>query len=635
MYSENGIISKLPLLLYGLVFMVPFLWNSQALIASTIYKYMAIETAAVVSAVLVLHQLMRSKNTIEFTMPAIGWPIIGLYVMAMLSVLWAIDAGAALVPFVHMSGLFILFALVAYATAINPVHFPLMLVRVAVAAAAGLSLLGLLQNFAVVTTLFPQANAPAGTMINKNILAQYLDTMLFPALMMIFWEKDKRVISMAAFAFAVLLALLLVTYTRGAWLGGIIGLFILLGYLKFHPQNSMNVLAHDHLKYKYMSVLLAVIMAVVVMLLPSPVNKGLFKNKFYDAVTQPEEGVAALRVALYMNSWQMFIDNPLGVGLGNWRNAYPEYHQAARNTPGYGVKMQPRELHCDPFLFFVESGVFGGLFFVCLLLLLIRTVWRMLALKIHSSQQRLLLLSLFLSLMGVGVHSFFSFPFKSPASAMLIWVWLGVIAGLSVSAAAQGAGAGLLTRTFQMNRLRTGFLFICMLFALVAMVFYQAAHLKGAELEMKSYLLFQAEKKCIESLPVIDEAVSAFPYSYTANMRKSLFHQACDPDRVNAFEISKALLEKEPYYLNMLNNLLPSALQIGRLDVVSDVATRMVNVFPDLPVGYHWQGMIEGGQGHYKKAMKLFSIALEKDAAYQPSKEMLEKMEGLISAPAE
>jgi len=45
--------------------------------------------------------------------------------------------------------------------------------------------------------------------------------------------------------------------------------------------------------------------------------------------------------------------------------------------------------------------------------------------------------------------------------------------------------------------------------------------------------------------------------------------------------------------------------------------------------------MIEGGQGHYKKAMQLFSIALERDAAYQPSKEMLEKMEGSMDVPAE
>jgi len=630
MKVDNSLASRLSISLCALVAIVPFLWDQQALTASVIYKQLAIESASMMFAVLCFYCYFRKKSTFEMIVPAIAWPMAGCYLMAVVSVLWAVDVGASVIQLIHMFGLFVLFALVVYTAYMRPGNFPVLLVRTCIAAAVALSLFGLLQNFGYLEDVFYQAAAPAASMVNRNVLAQYLGTMLFPALLMIFWSVNRREVLLSSFAFSILLAVFLLTYTRGAWMGGLVGLMVLFAYIISHSRVRKYFFDDPLIRLKCVATGLALMAAFIVMSLPSPVNHDTLQRKVFDALEQPEDGSSALRRALYANSWEIFLAHPLGIGIGNWRNIYPEYHQAIRKTPGFGLNMQPRNLHSNPYQFLIETGVFGALFALSVLILLTWTVWMMLSCRVYSRQQHMLLLSLFLALIGVSVHSLVSFPFDSPASAMQIWIWLGLIGGLSLCYANQRAeeqqsGGGLLVCAIRLNRTHAGVLLAMFLTGLLAMFWYQYASIHGAELEEKAEILYQ-HKKCTESLPYIDASVASFQYAYTATMRRSMYHEACDPDRANAFRISLELLNREPYYLHLLIYMLPSALENRRLDVVADVAARLVRVFPDLPDGYHWQGMLAGGKGDYKKARRLFTQALQKDADFQPSKEMLDKM---------
>jgi len=612
---------RLPALLCACIAIVPFLWWEGSLSAGAFLKFIAIEFIGATFAVIVLFQALRKYQNVKVHLSIMLWPIIGFYVSSILSMFVAVDTGPVLVQCVHLSGMILLFGLVMYVCYIMPSDVPVMLVRTLIASAVGVSLIGLLQYFGYIGDVFFQAAIPAGTMINKNVLAQYIGVMLFPSLLMVFNTKGKWGMFFASSSFCVLLAIILITYTRGAWIGVVIGGGGLFCFLRFHPQIKQDWSKNTKVQYVY--VLVASMLAFMVMALPSPTNNNSFQSKVKDVLNQPEGGSTAMRLALYANSWQMLLDHPLGVGLGNWRNLYPKYHQAARITPDFSVSMQPRKLHNDPFLMFVELGLVGGFFFVSIFIVLSFVVWKVLAGLVYSRQQRLLLLSLYLALLGVGAHSLVSFPFESPASAMQIWVWLAIIAGLSLHM--KGEGGTFMSWQLSVKKVYVRIIFFLLLLGSAFLGIYNWSYFQGSGLEKDAYTLFHSGK-CIDSLPVIDEAVRMFPYSYTANMRKSMYHVACDTDRRRALMISEALLEKEPYYLNLLIYVLPLAWEHEHLNVVYNVSQTLIDLFPELPFGYHWQGMFRGNKGDYEAAKDLFMQALEKQADFQLSLEMLELM---------
>ncbi|GCD77207.1 hypothetical protein JCM31826_06890 [Thermaurantimonas aggregans] len=125
------------------------------------------------------------------------------------------------------------------------------------------------------------------------------------------------------------------------------------------------------------------------------------------------------RLKFWKNSLEMFKENPLGVGAGNWQFWFPKYGVEGMNTSvmdGETVLPQP---HNDFLWVLTESGIFGFLFFSAFWILVLATAYSVKKSSQEHLVKRQMLISL-LSIVGYLGFSFFDFPLERPEIQLLI-----------------------------------------------------------------------------------------------------------------------------------------------------------------------------------------------------------------------
>ncbi len=607
--------------LCAIVLVVPFLlWENSLLQGADLPRHAVIEVGGAGLMAALLFTISRRKDSNTMHIPLLAWPVAGFFIMAVASNGWAHHHGSALIDTVYLSGMILLFFLALYASAVRK-SFPLLLLRVSVLAGTGIACIGLLQNFGWMNDMFFQIAPPAATMVNKNICAQYMDAIIFPAWFLVIIARNNREAWQWSIAFSLILSMVLVSYTRGAWLGLLVGLLILAVYLTINASARRDMVAFFN-RTKCVATGAAIAVACMIVALPSAIDKGSLASKFQDAWQHSESGSASFRLAMDANTWQMFKDNPWGVGIGNWKHVYPEYSRAVRVTPGFGVQVEPVQLHNDPFVFFVELGWIGGLFFISIFFIMVWNVWKISADTRVACHDRLLSLAVLIAISDVGAHSLLSFPFHSPTSAMQIWLWLGIVGGISIH-----AKRGYARATIPMTEIRWVMLAIPAALGGLFFILYNTAYLKADALIKNSsvFVIKYNYSNCSWVNDVI-EAKKLFPYSYKVNRVYAGSLYSCRHDQKEAFEASLEQLKQEPFYLNALIQMMPLAYERDELEVFKMVVDRLVRIFPWLPDGYHGLGILAWRQGAYQEARKWFVLALEKNKHYPASLDMLKKI---------
>ncbi|MFN3952314.1 MAG: O-antigen ligase family protein [Thermaurantimonas sp.] len=125
------------------------------------------------------------------------------------------------------------------------------------------------------------------------------------------------------------------------------------------------------------------------------------------------------RLKFWHNSIEMFKENPLGVGAGNWQFWFPKYGVEGMNTSvmdGETVLPQP---HNDFLWVLTESGIVGFVFFMSFWILIIASATQILK-SPHQSHQTLLVRIALLSIIGYLGFSFFDFPLERPEIQVLV-----------------------------------------------------------------------------------------------------------------------------------------------------------------------------------------------------------------------
>ena len=155
----------------------------------------------------------------------------------------------------------------------------------------------------------------------------------FPLISYIENKKDRRAYNIVIFV--MLLANLILTFTRGSWLGFALGLLFLA-------------------IIRYRKWLLALpFIAGGAMLLPFIRDRLLSILQFKDTTLG--------RIKLWKTGWYMFKDHFwIGVGNGNFLTYYPEY---IKKHPMLTVYKEQATVHNSYLKMFAELGIFGGLIF--------------------------------------------------------------------------------------------------------------------------------------------------------------------------------------------------------------------------------------------------------------------------------
>ncbi|MDY0086971.1 MAG: O-antigen ligase family protein [Coriobacteriia bacterium] len=197
--------------------------------------------------------------------------------------------------------------------------------------------------------------------------------------------------------------MLLLTYTRGSWLGLIVasaGVALCIA-----PRRAWVVIAAPLL---------------AAMLSPS-VQARLLSLRTID-------GSAAFRLRLWRIAGAVILSSPLtGTGIGTFYQAFTE---AVQRDPSLSVGFEFYGAHNSYFTLLAETGVFGGFAFMVLIFTVLRIAVRALLDGTRTVQMRLEIGTIAAGLGAFALNALTSNSFQHPQAAVFFWLLAGVLVGV-------------------------------------------------------------------------------------------------------------------------------------------------------------------------------------------------------------
>jgi len=142
-----------------------------------------------------------------------------------------------------------------------------------------------------------------------------------------------------------------------------------------------------------------------------------------NTTTNTEEGTARGRIESWKSSWRMFLDNPLGVGPGNFMVMFPEYQ-----SDFFSRGMWGRVAHSLYFTLLPELGIVGIYIFLSLLYYNVKDIFRLKNIQIDEYDEN----KKFLNYMGRAFIASLTGYFASATFISVLyyahyWYLLGII----------------------------------------------------------------------------------------------------------------------------------------------------------------------------------------------------------------
>jgi O-antigen ligase len=232
-----------------------------------------------------------------------------------------------------------------------------------------------------------------------------------------------------AICFCLFIAIVILSEARGAWIGFVGGLILMLLILMKGKRVEIR-----RGQFIAIAVLLVLMVGfVVVFSFPNPINRqnisivGRFEELFHTQSDSIRE-----RVLFYSVSADMIVDHPIfGMGPGMFQVRFFEYVEklARRDTSGamshVALALRNRATdtaHNDFLQFWVETGTIGFMFFSFFLVSYFMTVVPSLSLASAGSDYMRLQCGIVAAVFCLAINASFSFPLHLPVRASLFWV---------------------------------------------------------------------------------------------------------------------------------------------------------------------------------------------------------------------
>ena len=260
-------------------------------------------------------------------------------------------------------------------------------------------------------------NRLAASFLTANGFASWLIVIipLFLGLLMAGKTIGKGLKALLLILILLLIVCLLATYARGAWLGFIIGIFLMVGYVfkKFTLKIKLLCL--------FAGVGLLVAFSVFPQSLLSKVKAcGRINFKLSETVNtrikstmKTEEGSTPIRLKLWKEALRITRDYPLlGCGLNNYSKVGPKY----KSFDWGGVYPHNSYLQMS-----AETGLLGLFAFLWVLFLFFKT-----GLRYFNQRKDFLVLGFLSGILAFLVHAFFDTHLYSLQLVVLFWFMLGL-----------------------------------------------------------------------------------------------------------------------------------------------------------------------------------------------------------------
>lgn len=205
--------------------------------------------------------------------------------------------------------------------------------------------------------------------------------------------------------------MLLLTYTRGSWLGLIAAAVAVA--LCIAPRRAWVV----------------VTVPLLAALLSPSVQARLLTLRTID-------GSAAFRLRLWRIAGAVILSAPLtGTGIGTFYEAFAE---AVKRDPSLSVGFEFYGAHNSYFTLLAETGVFGGIAFMVLIFALLRVPLRALLDDTRTTRVRLEIGTIAAGLGAFALNALTSNSFQHPQAAVFFWLLAGIVMAV-VAESADGA----------------------------------------------------------------------------------------------------------------------------------------------------------------------------------------------------
>lgn len=231
---------------------------------------------------------------------------------------------------------------------------------------------------------FPRDGISA-TFKNRNDFAAYLVPIFFLLIAFLLNRDVHKMVRRLHFVllFLILLCLIL-TFSRGAWVGFFLGLFLFTLLLR---------------KKKIMTTFVCI---VATFILVPPLRSRLFSSN------------DAFRFTIWRVASSIIRENPfLGKGVGTFMDYFSKYH----------TRMSPQYAHNCFLQIWAETGIFSLMSFLVFNIYLL-----FISIQKFKKNKDFVLLGLVIGMFGFLVHSFLDTQLYSLQLRTLYWVWMGMIA---------------------------------------------------------------------------------------------------------------------------------------------------------------------------------------------------------------
>lgn len=184
---------------------------------------------------------------------------------------------------------------------------------------------------------------------DENDVSLYINMWLPFCFFLFMYEKNKKMKFFYLLGLIIGLAAIVVSFSRG----GFVGLLCIMFVIWYFSSK------------KILTLFLIVLLGGATYLVSGDAYK-----KEMSTVTDTKESTADARIKMWESGWDMFLDNPFGVGGGNFPIRFPEY-QGDRFDRG----MWGRAAHSLWFTLFPELGIVGAFLFFRLIYVNVKDVF--------------------------------------------------------------------------------------------------------------------------------------------------------------------------------------------------------------------------------------------------------------------
>ncbi len=580
-------LNSVMILLLVMAFIHPLLYWGELRDASSLPRYALLSIFSGVGLIILTLTLFRKEKNIY--VHYIYIPVIIFFLWSLLSISWSVDPKNGFIEITQLFGLL----LIAFLTSqIISKERLILIVVVSIISASIVSLIGIQQYFNYNPFNFVQYSQPGSTFTVTNLVSIYLDLIVPVAFMFFITSKSKYVQCFFAVCFSLCFSFLLLSRTRGSWLG-LLFIFILFIMLMYKNQ-WLKEAFYLNFKNKKLLTVLSLLLPIILLNISGGSYKGGYSKLSYGES-------AGIRLTAYVNSLSMIKDKPLlGTGIGGFRIGFRPYMFASIPLNQADEDINLLRLHNDPMQFIVELGIPVGILTSLIALFIFFLIWQVIK-KESTDTGKLIYIGIFLSLLVSGAHSLVDFPLRKPSSAIQLSLWLGAFIGLYTQYCKS-------KKIIVTNFILTLFLMLSVSYTIVVLSFYSRyiqsnVYLKQAQ---TNYLI----NNCEQAKKNIKNGNDMFGLDYLSQKSLIDMYSFCESTIIEKLVIMTASIEYDSTNTRARLTRGRLYLSLGQFNKARMDFETIVNILPNRASGYVGLGDIESLNKKYKKANEYYKQAL-------------------------